>query len=186
MNICVYGAAKNSIHKNYIASGENLGRQMAKRGHNLIFGGGKDGLMGAVARGCTEIGGIKITTIVPSFFTSNGVGVDGVLFTPVDELIYTENMRERKKLLDEMADAFIVTPGGIGTYDEFFEILTLKNLKRHSKPIVMLNTDGYFDSLLNVIYDGVKKGFISESVKQLIFVSDSVDEVLDYIENKVE
>lgn len=91
-------------------------------------------------------------------------------------------MRERKKLLDEMSDAFIITPGGIGTYDELFEMLTLKNLDRHKKPMAVLNTNGYYNSLLAVLEDGIKAGFIKEKVHNLLFVSDSVEEILDYVE----
>ncbi len=182
MNLCVYGAASDLIDKSFIDAGEKLGAQMAKRGHNLIFGGGGGGLMGAVARGVHRQGGVKITGIVPDFFTEDGKHVDGLLFNAIDEYIETDTMRERKKLLDEMADGFVITPGGIGTYDELFEMLTLKNLNQHKKPMAVLNTNGYYDSLLKVLHDGVEAGFIKESVKNLLFVSESVEEILDYIE----
>lgn len=184
MNICVYGAASDNILKVYIENGEKLGAEMAKRGHNLIFGGGGGGLMGAVARGAYSHGGVEITGIVPKFFTAEGTHVDGLLFDNCNEIIYTDTMRERKKLLDEMSGAFIITPGGIGTYDELFEMLTLKNLGQHKKPMAVLNTNGYYDSLLAVIDNGIKAGFIKPAVKEILFVSDSVQEVLDYIEKR--
>ncbi|MBQ3549980.1 MAG: TIGR00730 family Rossman fold protein [Clostridia bacterium] len=182
MNICVYGAASDSIDRTFIEAGERLGEEMAKRGHNLIFGGGGGGLMGAVARGVHRQGGVKITGIVPDFFTEDGKHVDGLLFQHIDEYIETDHMRERKKLLDEMADAFIISPGGIGTYDELFEMLTLKNLGQHKKVMAVLNTNGYYDSLLAVLESGIKAGFIKEKVMGLLFVSEDINEILDHIE----
>ncbi len=182
MNICVYGAASDNILKIYITEGEKLGNELSKRGHNLVFGGGGSGLMGAVARGAHRDSKAKITGIVPNFFMDNGKRVDGVLFNEIDEFIETDTMRERKKLLDEMSDAFIITPGGIGTYDELFEMLTLKNLGRHKKPMAVLNTNGYYDGLLAVLYEGINGGFIGEKVKDLLFVSADINEILDYVE----
>ena len=182
MNLCIYGAASDLIDKSFIEAGEALGVEMAKRGHDLVFGGGGAGLMGAVARGVHRQGGVKITGIVPDFFIENGKHVDGILFDNIDEYIETDTMRERKKLLDEMADGFIITPGGIGTYDELFEMLTLKNLGQHKKPMAVLNTNGYYDSLLAVLDTGIKEGFIKQKAKDLLFISDDINAVLDYIE----
>lgn len=182
MNICVYGAASDLIDKVYIEDGEALGFKMAERGHDLVFGGGGGGLMGAVARGVHRHGGVKITGIVPDFFLEDGKHVDGLLFDKIDEYIETDTMRERKSLLDELADGFIITPGGIGTYDELFEMLTLKNLGQHKKPMAVLNTAGYYDSLLAVLDTGIKAGFIKEKVRNLLFISDNIDEILDYVE----
>ena len=182
MNICVYGAASDNILKIYITEGEKLGYELSKRGHNLVFGGGGSGLMGAVARGANREGSAKITGIVPDFFMENGKRVDGILFDKIDEFIETETMRERKKLLEDLSDAYIITPGGIGTYDEMFEMLTLKSLNQHKKPMAVLNTNGYYDALLAVLYKGIEDGFINKTVKDLIFVSSDVDEVLDFVE----
>ena len=101
-----------------------------------MYGAGANGLMGAVARGVCEENG-TIIGVTPSFFN-----VDGILFENVSELITTETMRERKQIMEDKADAFIVTPGGIGTLEEFFEILTLKQLGRHGKAIVIFNQNG--------------------------------------------
>lgn len=182
MNICVYGAASDLIDKVYIEDGEALGYEIAKRGHDLVFGGGGGGLMGAAARGVKRHGGVKITGIVPDFFTEDGKHVDGLLFDDIDEYIETDTMRERKSLLDELSDAFVITPGGIGTYDELFEMLTLKNLGQHKKPMAVLNTNGYYDSLLSVLETGIKASFIKEKVRDLLFISNSIDEILDYLE----
>ncbi len=178
MRICIYGAASSNIDPRYIENGEELGRKIAERGHSLVFGGGDNGLMGAVARGVYCKGG-KIKAVVPSFFN-----VDGVLFAHSDETVFTETMRERKRELEESSDGFVVTPGGIGTYDELFEILTLHSLKRHAKPIAILNHLGYYDGLIDMIEKGIEAGFINKSVRNMIFVSRDADEILDYIENK--
>lgn len=177
MKICVYGAASDEIDRSYIEAGENLGREMGRRHHTLIFGGGAKGLMGATARGMSENSGY-IVGIAPHFFN-----VDGALFEKNDELIKTETMRERKHLMEEKSDAFIVTPGGIGTFEEFFEILTLRSLDRHKKPIAILNTNGYYDNLLSFLKNGVQQKFLRESNLELFYVSDNEKEILDYLEN---
>ncbi len=180
MKICVYGAASNAIGKTFLDAGHELGEKLAKRGHSLVFGGGNSGMMGAAARG-THDGGGHITGIAPSFFN-----VDGILYPLNDEIIYTETMRQRKQKMEEMSDGFIVSPGGIGTFEEFFEILTLKQLGRLSKPIAILNTDGYYDSLLEMLRHTAETNFMSEKNFSLFFVSDDIDRVLDYIENPTE
>ena len=136
MNICIYGASSAELKKIYYEKTEELGQLMGKRGHGLVFGGGKEGLMGAAARGVDREKGY-ILGIAPRFFDQ-----PGVLYEHCTEFIFTENMRERKHLLESRSDATIVVPGGIGTYEEFFEILTLKQLERHNKAIVVLNVAG--------------------------------------------
>ena len=124
MKICVYGAASSEIDKSFVEAGEELGRKMAQRNIGLVFGGGRNGMMGAVARGIAQNGG-DILGISPKFFVENNAEIS---FPGCTEFIHTDTMRERKRLLDEKSDAFIITPGGIGTFDEFFEILTLKQV----------------------------------------------------------
>ena len=176
MNICLYGASSNAIAKSYINPTEELGTKIAERGHTLIYGGGAAGLMGAAARGAYSQGG-KIIGIVPSF-----LNVDGILFDNCDEMIFTETMRERKQLMEEKSDAFIVTPGGVGTFDEFFEILTLKQLGRHSKPIAVFNINGYFDSLIEQLKNAVHKQFMNPESFELCFFTDNADKLINYIE----
>lgn len=179
MNICVYGASSALIDESYIKAGEELGRMMASRGHGLVFGAGADGLMGAAARGVHSLGG-EIIGIVPSFFN-----VDGVLFDHCTELVRTETMRERKQIMEDRADAFIVSPGGIGTFEEFFEILTLRQLGRHTKPIVILNTNGYYDSMDEMLEKAVISGFMTAECKKLYKTAATPEDALDYIENYV-
>ena len=177
MKICVYGAASNTIAPAYIACVERIGEHLAKRGHGLIFGGGASGLMGAAARGFTKGGG-DIVGIAPSFFN-----VDGILYSACTELIRTETMRERKALMEEKADAFLVVPGGIGTYEELFETLTLKQLGRHNKPIAIWNLDGYFTPLLDLLKHTVAEGFLREASLGLYRECCSDDEIVSYFEN---
>lgn len=179
MRICVYGASSKTIDKKYTDDGERLGLEMAKRGHSLVFGGGANGLMGAAARGM-KAGGGKITGVVPRFFSA-----DGIIFEECDELIRTDTMRERKQIMDDRADAFIVTPGGIGTFEEFFEIFTLRQLGQSGKPIAVLNTAGYYDSMQQMIENAVSQEFMNESSLSLYKLTDTPDAALDYIENHI-
>lgn len=172
MDICLYGASSTQIDEKYIAATEILGEAMAKAGHRMVYGGGGAGLMGAAARGMKKAGGYVIG-VVPSFLK-----VDGVLYDRCDEMIYTETMRQRKQIMEERAEAFIITPGGIGTYEEFFEIYTLKQLGRHGKPMVIFNIDGYYDELLAMLNKTVAEGFMREASLKLITVATTPDEVL--------
>ena len=177
MKICVYGAASDKINDRYKNAGKQLGNKIAERGHGLVFGAGDNGLMGAVARGVYEKNG-EIIGVSPKFFN-----VDGILFQNCTKLIYTDTMRERKKILEDSSDAFIIAPGGVGTLDEFFEILTLKQLQQHNKPMAIFNFDGYYDEILAWMRGAVKKEFISDITMDLYKVSDDIDEIIDYIES---
>lgn len=179
MNICLYGASSSAIAKAYVNPTEELGAKIAERGHTLIYGGGAAGLMGAAARGAYSRGG-KIIGVVPSF-----LNVDGILFDNCTELIFTETMRERKALMEQKSDAFIMTPGGVGTFDEFFEIITLKQLGRHSKPIAVFNINGYFDSLIAQLENAVHKQFMNPEIFELFISTDRADKLLDYLESDV-
>ena len=176
MKICLYGASSNDIPKIYIETVEKLGVTMAQRGHSLVFGGGANGLMGAAARGVTKGGG-KTLGIAPSFFN-----VDGILYD-CSEMIYTETMRERKKLMEDHADAFVCTPGGVGTLDELFEIITLKQLARHKKPIAILNVNGYYNGLKSMLENAVSQGFMTNSSLEIAPFFESIEDLIEYFEN---
>lgn len=177
MNICIYGASSNKIDKKYIGAVEELGRLMGKRGHGLVFGGGANGLMGAAARGVYETGGY-IKGIAPSFFN-----VDGILFDKCTDFVYTETMRQRKQLMEDSSDAFIITPGGIGTFEEYLEILTLKQLGRHNKPIAVFNIGGYYNDFEKMFEKSIGEGFMNEACRALERFFDTPEEILEYIEN---
>lgn len=177
MKITIYGASSDQIKKIYLEEVEALGEKIAKRGHSLVFGAGDSGCMGAAARGVFKGGG-EIIGVIPTFFD-----VDGVIYPNCTELIQTETMRDRKEILEEKADAFVVTPGGIGTYDEFFEIVTLKQLQRHNKAIAIYNVDGYYDALHQMLKKLVTDGFMKEESESLVRFFDDADEMIDYLEN---
>ncbi len=179
MRICVYGAASPTIDKKYIEITEEMGKQMVSRGHSLVFGGGGNGLMGAAARGVKSAGG-KILGVIPRFFDAEDIEA---VCDFCDEMMQPETMRERKQLMEDNADAFIVVPGGIGTYEEFFEILTLKQLCRHQKPIAIYNVMGYYDSLYAVMKQAIEKNFIKENCLDLFKITNNLEELFDYIEN---
>lgn len=178
MNICVYGSANDEIELSFRSAGELLGKEMARQGHTLIFGGGACGMMGAVARG-VKSGNGEIIGISPEFFN-----VDGILYEQCTKMIYTADMRSRKEKLECMADAFIVTPGGIGTMDEFFETISLKQLKVIDKPIVVFNVNGFYDNLVALLKNSAQKNFLAKDDLGLFFVSDSVDEIMTYLRQK--
>lgn len=177
MNICIYGASSAKLDPVYYEKTEELGRMMGLRGHGLVFGGGATGLMGAAARGVDAYHGY-ILGIAPSFFDQ-----PGVLYEHCSEFIFTETMRERKKLLEERSEATIVAPGGIGTYEEFFEILTLKSLRRLNRPIVLYNIEGYYDIIKELLEQTADRDFMDKENLKLCEFMDDPEEILDYIEN---
>ena len=176
MNICIYGASSRKLAKEYYDAAEALGALMAQQGHTLVFGAGSTGLMGAAARGFTAGGG-TIVGVTPHFMHE----VEPV-YDRCTELIHTETMAERKDIMEKLADAFIIVPGGIGTFDEFFQILTLKSLGRHNKPIILYNINGFWDGMLSVIGADLFKGFISKEVATGFVISETPDSVFRILE----
>ncbi len=175
MELCVYGASSQNIDPVYLQAGYRLGTVLADRGHGLIFGGGDTGLMGAVVRGALAHGG-RAVGVAPHFFDRDGVLYQGC------EILFTDTMRQRKELMEQRADAFIMAPGGIGTLEEFFEILTLKQLGRHRKPIGILNTAGCYDELLTFLAGLVTRGFMAASCLALYESDPSPEILLDRLE----
>lgn len=179
MKICIYGASSNDIDTRYIKAGEQFGSELASAGHGLVFGGGAGGMMGAVARGTAAKNG-EIIGVAPKFFN-----VDGMLFDRCSEMIYTDTMRERKQIMEEKADAFVMLPGGIGTFDEFFEILTLKQLGRHAKPIGILNVSGYYNNILAMLQKAIDEKFMLNNTECLFSVSENGMELISELENQL-
>lgn len=170
MKVCVFGSSSESINPNYLESAQRLGAALASRGDAVVFGAGKYGVMGAVARGVRSAGG-ELIGVSPDFFRNMNVLVD------YGELVFTETMRERKAYMEDNSDAFIICAGGIGTFEEFFEVLTLKQLSQHSKPIIIYNVGGYYDHLLGMMDASVSEKFMTTDVKRLFTVADTEDEV---------
>ncbi len=179
MKICVFGASSAHIDDIYIKKVEDLGEKLAERGHSLVFGAGGTGLMGAAARGFKRGGGY-IHGVVPSFFRDDGIEQ---LYAECDEVTYTETMRERKAIMEDVSDIFVVVPGGIGTFEELFEVLTLKQLNRHDKGIVIFDIDGYYDGMEIFMETAYKRKFITEKCRHLYENYDNIDDVINYVEN---
>lgn len=179
MKICVYGAASSKIDEKYVNDVYNLAKYLGERRHSLVFGAGAQGLMGAAARGFKDAGA-KVFGVIPKFFEENGF--EGI-FYDADELHFTETMAERKQMMEDECDAFVIVPGGIGTFEEFFQVLTLKQLGRHKKAIVVYNSFGYYDELERIMEETIKKGFVNEECRKIYKIVDTAKEVSDYLEN---
>ena len=175
MNICLYGSGSRKIDEIYTDEAYRLGCRIAEGGHRLVFGGGDTGMMGACARGVHDNNG-KTLGIAPEWINS---------FEPLcencSEFIYVDTMDERKKKFVENSDAFIISPGGIGTLDEFFEILTLKKLKRVNQEIIVFNIAGFYDKMLDMIDEMGEKGFLYKQ-EDIFKVAGSVDEIFEHLD----
>ena len=176
MKICVYGASGTELDPRYCEAARRVGGLLAARGHTLIFGGGQGGLMGACAEGAANGGG-EIVGVAPRFFDE-----PGILFPRCTRFHFTQTMRERKELMEDESDAFLALPGGIGTYEEFFEALTLKQLGRHGKPMAVLNTLRYYAPMLAMLETAAEGGFMSRGCLQLFAVCDTPESALTYLE----
>ena len=182
MRICVFGAASPTIDNDYKTKVELMGKALALRGHSLVFGGGGNGLMGAAANGF-KAGGAHILGVIPKFFRNETVEA---ICDFCDELIEPDTMRERKQIMEDNADAFIIVPGGIGTFEEFFEILTLKQLCRHNKPIAIYNLNGYYNELGYMMEAAIAKNFVKENCLGLYNITENLDELIEYLESPEE
>lgn len=169
--IAVYCAASDQIDNLYINEGYELGKAIANYGASLVWGAGSTGIMGAVAQGCADYRG-KTIGVAPYFMK------DFEPLFPCTTLIQTDDMSERKNIMESEADAFVVAPGGSGTMDELFQILCLKQLKRHNKPIVLLNTNGLYNGLVAWLGDLCARRFIREDLKDLIIVAETVESAM--------
>lgn len=175
MNICVFASGSKTLDDIYIKEALALGRLIAQSGFGLVFGGGKDGLMGAVARGAAEEGG-HITGVVPEM-----MNVKGILFESCSELLVTSGMRERKAMMELKADAFIALPGGFGTLEELLEIITLRHLGCHSKPIAVVNTNGFYSHLAAQFDETARQGFAKEDACGVYRICDMAQEALEFV-----
>ena len=179
MNICLFGAASALIDTDYMKAVEELGEMMAKKGHTMIYGGGATGLMGAAARGMSRVPGRKIIGIAPKFFNT-----EGILYKQCSEMIFTETMRERKALMEEKADVFLMVPGGTGTFEEFFEVLTLNQLGQMHKPIAVYNINGYFNDLYELLEHMLQTGLTQREALDMSKFYENAEEMLSDLEKK--
>jgi uncharacterized protein (TIGR00730 family) len=175
--VCVYCGSSDKMSESYLSSAREMGAAIAHRGMVLAYGAGSTGMMGAVADGALEAGG-KVIGIIPKLFATPALMHNGLT-----RLEIVENMHIRKQRLAELSDAFIALPGGYGTFEELFEILTWAQIGIHEKPVGMLNTQGYFNPLLSLIDHARDEGFIYAEHNSLFLYSDSPDNLLDKLED---
>ena len=181
MKICIFGAASSLIAPRYTEVAYEVGKHLAKAGIYMVFGGGNEGMMGACARGVHAQRG-HVTGIIPEFFKD---GEGELLYEDCDEVIYTPDIRTRIKLMEEMSDGFIVLPGGVGTLEEFFDIYVSLCLDRMAKPMAVLDVNGYFDPLMDMLRKCVDQGFLSRERlgKFQIYQLEELPEMMKYLQN---
>ena len=177
MNICLYGSGSRKIDKIYADEAYKLGCLMAKNNHTLVFGGGDTGMMGACAKGVHDNDG-KSIGIAPEW-----IGNFEPLCEDCTDFIYVDTMDERKSEFVKNSDAFIISPGGIGTLDEFFEIITLKKLKQHDKKIIVFNINHFFDKMFEMIEEMSEKGFLYKQ-EEIFKVANSLDEIFKNLKDE--
>jgi len=171
--VCVFAGSSAGVRPEYMTAATDLGRVLAARGIGLVYGGARVGLMGAVADAVLT-GGSEVTGVIPRSLVEKEVAHSGLT-----ELRVVTTMHERKALMADLSDAFIALPGGWGTLDEFFEILTWAQLGLHCKPCGVLNVQGYFDRLLSFLDHSVEQGFVRREYGALLAVSDDPSTLLD-------
>jgi uncharacterized protein (TIGR00730 family) len=174
--ICVYCGSSDKMGDDYLLAARKMGAAIAGRGYSLVYGAGCTGLMGAVADGALEAEG-EVIGVIPQLFAT-----PALMHTGLSRLEIVDNMHTRKQLMVDMSDAFIALPGGYGTFEELFEVLTWAQIGVHTKPMGILNVRRYFDSLLSVIEHARKEGFIYAEHGSFLVSSDQPDELLTKLE----
>ncbi|GAB6054367.1 TIGR00730 family Rossman fold protein [Magnetospira thiophila] len=173
--ICVFCGSRSGTDPAHAEAAARLGQLLAERGIRLIYGGGGIGLMGIVAKAALDHGG-EVVGIIPDFLFNMEVGT-----LPLTEQLVVGSMHERKAKMFALSDAFVALPGGIGTLEETLEITTWKQLRQHDKPIVLLNTGGYWDPLTALMTQVIDGGFAHHKVRDLWVTADTADGVFDAI-----
>jgi len=175
-NIAVFCASADGVDPMYRSVAAELGRALALRGIGVVYGGAKVGLMQAVAEAALAEGG-RVIGVIPTVLVDLEVAHDGLT-----ELHITETMHARKALIGERSDAFIALPGGFGTFEELFEVLAWQTLKIHAKPVLLLNTNGFYDKLLAFLDHCVEEGMLRAKNRGIVLVAGSVDEAMRLLE----
>ena len=175
--ITVFCGARSGDNPKFEAAAFKLGEDAAKNDITIIYGGGATGLMGAVADGALSVDG-NVIGVMPQFLIDREIAHTGV-----SDMRVVQNMHERKLELESLGDAIIMMPGGAGTLEEFFEVFTWGQLGLHEKPIGILNIDGYFDPLKEVIYNAINQGFLEERYLDMLFVSDNLTDIVEGFKN---
>jgi cytokinin riboside 5'-monophosphate phosphoribohydrolase len=175
MNICVFSSSSNAIPQIYFDEGENLGRLIGEQGHSLVNGGANVGLMETVTIAAARAGA-KTIGIIPERFADKSLAS-----TNSHLLITTNDMQERKAKMRELSDAFIALPGGFGTLEEIMEVLTLRQLNYHNKPVVFINTNNFFEHLFNQFEVSFSQNFAKDIYRALYFSAENSEQAMDYI-----
>ncbi len=175
--VCVYAASSNTLDGAYAEAARRLGVLLAQHGFALVYGGGNNGLMGVLAEAMHAEGG-RITGVIPDKLHGLELAYDGC-----DELIVTHHLRERKAVMEARADAFIALPGGFGTLEEIMEIVTLKQLQYHHKPVMFLNVNGIFNGLVQFFDTLLREHFITQDHLKLFHLLESPEAVLEFLES---
>jgi uncharacterized protein (TIGR00730 family) len=176
-NICVYCGSSGRVSDLYKQAATRMGEILGQQGRTLVYGGGAVGLMGLVAGATLEQGG-QVIGIIPAHIEKREIG-----HPDLTELHVVASMHERKQMMVDRSDAFVILPGGLGTMDEFFEIMTWRQLGLHDKPIIVVNVGEYWTPLLHLIDIMVKEGFVRAADRDILRVVDSVEDVLVALEN---
>ena len=175
--LCVYCSSSDAVAPIYFETAEEVGSRLARQGYTLIYGGGRIGLMGALARAVHQNGG-RVIGIIPEFLRSKGLAYEAA-----DELVITRDLRERKAVMEARADGFVTLPGGFGTLEEALEIITLKQLGLHTKPVVMVNTQGFYTPLLQLLERIYQERFAKPEYRQLYHFAPDIGEAFSYLAN---
>lgn len=178
-SICVFAGSRPGNSPEYGIQAAKLGETLARKGIRLVYGGSSYGLMGEAANAALAHGG-QVAGIMPTSLFQVEIVHQGLT-----EFVEVANMHERKAAMGDMADAFIALPGGLGTFEEFFEVLCWAQIGIHRKPIGLLNVNGYFDPLAEMIRHSVREGFTSDSYLDILTVSEDADELINILKNKV-
>ncbi len=178
-NVCVYCSSSNRLDGHYFMLARQLGRSLAEGGYRLVYGGGNVGLMGELAREMHTHNGF-VYGVIPRALKNR----EGVAYDIADELIVTESLRERKGMMYDRADAFIALPGGLGTLEELMEVMTLKQLGYHQRPIVIVNAEGFYDPLFLLFEHFKEQQFVRESYVNLFYAAATVEEAMDYLKQE--
>lgn len=175
-SICIFCGSSDSVHPDYLNAARQMGRILAERNICLIYGGGKTGLMGAVANGVLEAGGEAIGVIIPSMNTK-ALAHDGLTRMEVPL-----TMHSRKAKMHELADGYIALPGGFGTFDELFETVTWAQTGAHEKPVGLLNVRNYYAPLMAAIDHAVREGFVFQEHRDALFLEEDPALLIDRME----
>ena len=170
--VCVYCGSSAGARPAYLEQARQFGTLLAQAGLTLVYGGGKLGLMGAVADAALEAGG-RVIGVIPKLLLDREVGHRGL-----HDLHIVDDMHQRKKMMADLSDAFVTLPGGAGTLEELFEIYTWAQLGYHAKPLALLNTENYFAPLLSTLQHAVTEGFLRPAYLDLLQVSDEPQALL--------